>query len=89
MQKICALVTLMKHMARHIYGFDVVMQRNVEVGMLLKFCLGMELCVSNTSFKRGGRKVTFRMGENEAEIDIVLIRKEHRWCLRNMKVIPG
>ena len=34
--------------------------------------------MSNTWFKRvERRKVTFRMGENETEMDIVLIKKEH------------
>ena len=54
-------------------------QRNFEGRMLLEFYLGKELCVSNTWFKREGkRKVTFRMGENEKKIDFVLIKKEHR-----------
>ena len=38
--------------------------------MLLEFCLEKELCVSNTWFKREDkRKVTFRIRENETEID--------------------
>ena len=46
--------------------------------MLLKFCPDMEICVSNTWFKREEkRKMTFRMGENETEIDFVLIKEEH------------
>ena len=35
------------------------------------------------------RKVTFRMGENETEIDFVLMEKEHRRSMRNVKAIPG
>ena len=34
-------------------------------------------------------KVTYRMGENETEIDFVLIQKEHRRFIRNVKAIPG
>ena len=34
-------------------------------------------------------KVRFRMGENETEIDFVLIRKEHRRSIPNVKAIPG
>ena len=46
--------------------------------MLLEFCLEKELFVSNAWPKREEkRKVTFRMGENETEIDIVQIKKEH------------
>ena len=42
--------------------------------MLLLFCLGKELCVSNTWFKREeNRKVTFRMGDNETQVYFVLI----------------
>ena len=45
-------------------------QKNLEGRMLLEFCLDKELCVSNTWFKRGKkRKVPFRIGENETEID--------------------
>ena len=33
--------------------------------------------------------MTLRMRENETETDIVLIRKEHRRILRNLKAIPG
>ena len=35
------------------------------------------------------RKVTFRMGENEAEIDFVLIKKEHRRFFRSVEAIFG
>ena len=46
--------------------------------MLLEFSIEKELCVSNMWFKREEkRKVTFRLGENETEIDFVLIKKEH------------
>ena len=44
--------------------------------------------MSDAWFKREDRrKVTFGMGENETEIDFVLIRKEHRRFLRNVRVI--
>ena len=57
--------------------------------MLLEFCLKKELFVSNTSFKRvEKRKVTLRMGVNETEIDLVLIKKEHRRSIQNLKAIP-
>ena len=29
------------------------------------------------------------MGENETEIDFVLIKKEHRRFIQNVKAIPG
>ena len=46
--------------------------------MLLEFCPEKELYVSNTwSYREEKWKVTFRMGENETEIDFVVIKKEH------------
>ena len=46
--------------------------------------------MSNTWFKREEKmKVTFRIGENETEIDFVLIKKEHRQSIQNVKAIPG
>ena len=70
------------HAGRHIDGFYGVHagygvgQRKLEGRILSEFCLKKELCVSNTWFKRDDkRKVTFRMGENETEIDFVLTKK--------------
>ena len=84
------------HVGRYINGFDGVRggygvgQRNLEGRMLLQFCLEKELCVSNTWSKREeNRKVTFRMDENETEIDFVFIKKEHRRTIRNVKAIPA
>ena len=33
--------------------------------------------------------MTFRMGENETDIDFVLIKKSHRRFIRHVKAIPG
>ena len=45
--------------------------------------------MSNTWFNREEkRKVIFRMGENETENDFVLIKKEHRWFIENVRAIP-
>ena len=70
------------HVGRHIDGFHGVDggldQRNLEGRMSFEFCLENALCASNTWFKRvKERKVTFRIGEDETEIDFVLIKKEH------------
>ena len=57
---------------------------------MLDFCLEKELCVSSTWFRREERrKVTFRIGENDTEIDFVLIKKEHRRFMQNVMAIPG
>ena len=58
--------------------------------MLIEFCLEKELCVSNAWHKREvRRKVTLRMGENETEIDFVMIKKEHRQFIQSVKAITG
>ena len=46
--------------------------------MLVEFCQEKDLRVPNTWLKRENRKVIYRMGDNVTEIDIVLIRKEHK-----------
>ena len=43
--------------------------------MLLLFCLEKDLCVEYMVYDREEEEGTFRMGENETEIDLVLIRK--------------
>ena len=73
---------------RHIDGFDGIHggygmgQRNLEGKMLL------ELCLEKTWLKTED-KMTFRMGENETEIDFVFIKKEHRRFIQNVKAIHG
>ena len=66
------------HIVRHVDGFVEIHagysvgQSNLEGRMLLEFCME-ELCASNTWLKcEEKRKVTFRMGESETEIDFVL-----------------
>ena len=44
--------------------------------------------MSNTWFRREEkRKLTFRMGENETEF--LLVKKEYRWFMQNVKSLPG
>ena len=58
--------------------------------MLLDFCDQKELCVANTWYKnKDKRKATYRSGGNDTEIDFVLIGKEKRKYVRDVKVIPG
>ena len=71
------------HVGRHIDGCNGVLdvygigRTNLKGRTLLEFCLEKELCVSNTwSTREEKRKVTFRMRDNETEIDFVLIKKE-------------
>ena len=46
--------------------------------------------MSNTWFTREEKnKMTFRIGENETEIDLVLILKKHQCFIHIVKTIPG
>ena len=73
------------HIGSHIDRFDGVYvgygvgQRYLEGRMSSEFCLEKELCMSSTWSKRKEkRKVTFRMGGNETEIDFELKKTKHR-----------
>ena len=84
------------YVGRHVHGFDEVHggygvgQRNLEGSMLLEFFMVKELCVSITWLKREEmRKVIFRIGENETEIDFVLIEKDNQWFIQDVKAFPG
>ena len=67
------------HVAKRVEGYEDVHggngieERNME-GRMLEFYDEKELCVANTWFRKGEkRKVTYRAGENESEIDFVLV----------------
>ena len=65
-------------------------KRNAEGRMLLDFCDQKELCAANTWYKKKDKwKVTYNSGGNDTEIDFVLVGKEKRKYLRDVKVIPG
>ena len=73
-----------------VHGGYGVGQRNLEGRLLLEFCLEKELTMSNIWFRKEEKwKVIFRMGENETEIEFVLIKEEYRRFIRNVKEIPG
>ena len=56
---------------------------------LLEFWNQKDLCVANTwLFKKKKRKVTFSSGGIKTEIDFVLVEKESRKFLKDVKVIP-
>ena len=65
-------------------------KRNAEGRILLHFCDQKELCVASAWYKKKDkRKVTYSSGENDTEIDFVLVGKEKKKCVRDVKVIPG
>ena len=72
-----------------VHGEYEIGERNAKGRMLLEFCAEKELCVANTWFqKRHNTKVTFKAGEFATEIDFVLIGKEQRKYLKDIKNIP-
>ena len=81
------------HVGRWIDGFEGVHgigKRNVEGRRLLEFCDEMEFCVANTWFeKKEQRKITYNMSGNDTEIDFVLVGKNNRKYLKDMKAISG
>ena len=84
------------HVGKQVDGYEGVHggfgigERNMEGRMLLEFCDEKELCVANTWFQKGEkRKVTYSAGGNETEIDFVIVGKEERKFLKDVKVIPG
>ena len=71
-----------------VHGGNGIGQRNAEGRMLLEFCDERELCVANTWFKKTDeRKITFKSGNNESEIDFILISKENRKFVKDVKVL--
>ena len=72
-----------------VYGGNGIGQRNAEGRMLLEICDERELCVANTWFKKTNkRKITFKSGNNESEIDFILVSEENRKFVKDVKVIP-
>ena len=58
--------------------------------MLLDFCDQKKLCITNTWYKKKDRrKVTYSLGGDDTEIDFVLVGKEKKKYLRDVKVIQG
>ena len=71
-----------------VHGGNGIGQRNAEGRMLLEFCDEREVCVANTWFKKTEkRKITLKSGNNESEI-FILVSKEKRKFLKDVKVIP-
>ena len=84
-----------EHVGRRIDGFEGVHsgygigKRNVKVRRLLEFCGEKELCVANTWFeKKKQRKITYSVNGNETVIDFVLVGKNNRKYLKDVKAIP-
>ena len=73
-----------------IYGGYGIGKRNTEGRMLLHFCDQKEFFVANTWYKKKEKKkATYSSSKNDTEIDFVLVGKEKRKYLHDVKVIPG
>ena len=66
-----------------VHGGNGIEEQKFEGAMLLEFC-GQDICVANIWFKK--RKMTYSSGGNE--IDFVLVEKESRKFLKDVKVVP-
>ena len=70
-------------------GKNGIGKRNAGGRMLLEFCDERELCVANTWFmKTDKRNITFKSGNNKSKIDFILVSKENRKHLNDVKAIP-
>jgi hypothetical protein len=68
-------------------GFGV---RNIEGELLLEFADAMGLAICNTWFtKTDSQKVTYESGGNKTQVDYVLMRKEERPLVSNVRVIQS
>ena len=73
-----------------IHGGYEIGKKNAEGRLVLDFCDQKELYVANTWFKKKDkREVTYSSGGNDSEIYFVLVGKEKRKYLRDVKIIPG
>ena len=65
-------------------------RRNVEGERLLEIAEATDITVVNTWFKkRQSHLITYKSGQNETQIDYILVRKEDKRLVMDCKVIPG
>ncbi|XP_066958128.1 craniofacial development protein 2-like [Macrobrachium rosenbergii] len=65
-------------------------RRNKEGYRLLELAEAMNLVVLNTQYeKKRSHLVTYKSGQNETQIDYVLVRKEDKKIIRDCKAIPN
>ena len=77
------------HEAHGNFGYGT---RNAEGKRILEFAEAMEYVVTSTLFKkRQSHLVTYESGGNKTAVDMILIKREHKYKERiiTTKVIPG
>ena len=65
-------------------------ERNAEGVSVLEFAQEFDLILTNTTFtKRSEHLVTYKSGNNQSQIDYILVRRESRAEVTNCKAIAG
>ena len=65
-------------------------RRNLEGEGIFEFAEAHNLVVSNSLFtKRESHLVTFQSGENQSQIDYILVKRQNVKLVRDVKVIPN
>ena len=69
------------------YGWGA---RNREGRALVELVAGNGLAVASSFFqKRESHKITYRSGQNKTELDLVIVRKQQLWKIKDCKAVPG
>ena len=69
------------------FGFG---RANAEGQRVLDFAVSFDLAIANTFFrKREEHYITYKSGENKAQIDFMMYRRSNLMEIKNCKVIPG
>lgn len=84
------------HIGSDRHGFEDVMgsygigERNNEGHTILEFSLANDLKILNTCFQKPReKKITYKSGDAETQIDFLLMKKSENIWARDCKVIPG
>ena len=65
-------------------------RRNVEGERILEMADALELKIMNTMYKkRQEHLITYKSGQNETQIDFMIVRRKDRKAVLDCKVIPG
>ena len=63
---------------------------NLESERILEFAVAYSLVVSNSLFmKRESHLVTYQSGEEQSQIDYILVKRQNITLVRNVKVISN
>ena len=64
--------------------------RNREGNALVELCLRNGMVVAGSFFqKRASHKITYRSGRHKTEVDLLVVRKDQLWRVKDCKIIAG